>query len=115
MGALRTCKIGYLLCGPPGTGKISLIAAIANLLEFKIYDFEFHTVVMYIQQFKGWERGFAAGAGVMGLAVIFFIAGMSRYRLTTMQGGFEGEGGGGGAVSRVAAALLGRDGWGRLG
>ena len=46
-------QLGYLLCGPPGTGKISLIAAIANLLEFDIYDFELHTVVMYIQQFKG--------------------------------------------------------------
>jgi len=36
--------------------------------------------------------GFAAGAGVVGLAVIVFIVGMPRYRLTTVQGGFEGGG-----------------------
>jgi len=37
-------QLGYLLCGPPGTGKISLIAAIANLLEFDIYDLELTAV-----------------------------------------------------------------------
>ena len=112
-------KLGYLLCSLLGTGKTSLIAAIANLLEFDGYDLELNTVgstgcclasapvapsiivmvFVYIQQFKGWDRGFAAGAGVVGLAVIVFIVGMPRYRLTTVQGGFEGGGGGSAAGS----------------
>ena len=108
-------KLGYLLCGLLGIGKTSLIVAIANLLEFDIYDLKLNTVgstgcclasapvapsiivmvFVYIQQFKGWDRGFAAGAGVVGLAVIVFIVGMPRYRLTTVQGDFEGGGGSG--------------------
>nr|XP_025885600.1 protein HYPER-SENSITIVITY-RELATED 4-like [Solanum lycopersicum] len=36
----KAWKRGYLLFGPPGTGKSSLIAAIANYLNFNIYDLE---------------------------------------------------------------------------
>ncbi|KAJ4716556.1 AAA-ATPase [Melia azedarach] len=40
----KAWKRGYLLFGPPGTGKSSLIAAMANYLNFDVYDLELSNV-----------------------------------------------------------------------
>jgi len=40
----KAWKRGYLLFGPPGTGKSTMIAAMANLLEYDVYDLELTAV-----------------------------------------------------------------------
>ncbi|XP_013593649.1 PREDICTED: probable mitochondrial chaperone BCS1-B [Brassica oleracea var. oleracea] len=41
----KAWKRGYLLFGPPGTGKSTMIAAMANFLEYDVYDLELTTVM----------------------------------------------------------------------
>ncbi|MCI04483.1 putative mitochondrial chaperone BCS1-B-like [Trifolium medium] len=40
----KAWKRGYLLFGPPGTGKSTMIAAMANLLGYDVYDLELTAV-----------------------------------------------------------------------
>ncbi|OAP06656.1 hypothetical protein AXX17_AT3G31100 [Arabidopsis thaliana] len=41
---LQAMEARYLLFGPPGTGKSTMISAIANFLEYDVYDLELTTV-----------------------------------------------------------------------
>ncbi|WZZ84465.1 hypothetical protein YC2023_113044 [Brassica napus] len=41
----KAWKRGYLLFGPPGTGKSTMIAAMENFLEYDVYDLELTTVM----------------------------------------------------------------------
>lgn len=41
----RPWKRGYLLYGPAGTGKSSMIAAMANYLKYDVYDLELTQVL----------------------------------------------------------------------
>uniref|UniRef100_A0A0E0DNS1 Uncharacterized protein n=1 Tax=Oryza meridionalis TaxID=40149 RepID=A0A0E0DNS1_9ORYZ len=40
----KAWKRGYLLFGPPGTGKSTMIAAMANFLDYDVYDLELTAV-----------------------------------------------------------------------
>ncbi|RID79519.1 hypothetical protein BRARA_A02252 [Brassica rapa] len=40
----KAWKRGYLFYGPPGTGKSTMIAAMANFLDYDVYDLELTTV-----------------------------------------------------------------------
>ena len=40
----KAWKRGYLLHGPPGTGKSTMIGAMANLLEYDVYDLDLTSI-----------------------------------------------------------------------
>ncbi|KAH6831438.1 AAA-ATPase 1 [Perilla frutescens var. hirtella] len=40
----KVWKRGYLLHGPPGTGKLTMVAAMVNLLKYDVYDLELTTI-----------------------------------------------------------------------
>ncbi|MCI58731.1 mitochondrial chaperone BCS1, partial [Trifolium medium] len=40
----KAWKRGYLLFGPPGTGKSTMISAIANFMNYDVYDLELTTI-----------------------------------------------------------------------
>ncbi|CAL4974060.1 unnamed protein product [Urochloa decumbens] len=44
------------------------------------------TVFVWVQDNRGWDRGFAAATGAMGLAIVVFVAGLPRYRIAPVQG-----------------------------
>ncbi|KAK3165439.1 hypothetical protein QOZ80_1AG0033220 [Eleusine coracana subsp. coracana] len=44
------------------------------------------TVFVWIQNYKGWDKGFGAATGVMGFALLVFVAGLPKYRFATVQG-----------------------------
>lgn len=44
------------------------------------------TVFVWIQNKRGWDKGFGAATGVMGLALVAFVIGLPRYRISTVQG-----------------------------
>ncbi|XP_062180726.1 protein NRT1/ PTR FAMILY 4.5-like [Phragmites australis] len=44
------------------------------------------TVLVWIQNIKGWDKGFGVATGVMALSLIVFVAGLPRYRIATVQG-----------------------------
>uniref|UniRef100_J3L419 Uncharacterized protein n=1 Tax=Oryza brachyantha TaxID=4533 RepID=J3L419_ORYBR len=44
------------------------------------------TVFVWIQNSIGWDKGFGAATGVMGLALFVFVAGLPRYRISVVQG-----------------------------
>ncbi|XP_006664790.2 LOW QUALITY PROTEIN: AAA-ATPase ASD, mitochondrial-like [Oryza brachyantha] len=45
----KAWKRGYLLFGPPGTGKSTMIAAMANFLDYDVYDLELTAVKSNIE------------------------------------------------------------------
>lgn len=44
------------------------------------------TLVVWVQNEKGWDRGFGISTGAMFTALIVFLAGVPRYRMAIIQG-----------------------------